>query len=332
MNRKPTRRTFLATSVAVAGGIIGGAALKQNLTSASNNQPSGTTNQSPNTKAMPERVLGNTGVTVPIFGLGGAGQTPLSWANHEKQAVEIIERALQLGIRYFDTAANYGPSEDYLGKVLPAHRDKIFLASKTEARDRDGAWRDLERSLKRLNADRLDLWQLHHVSFKEELDKIFGKDGASKAIEEAKAQKLIRFAGITGHHEPDVIAEGLRRYPFDTTLICVNAADKHHPRPFIPTVLPVAREKNVGVIAMKVPAYGRLLKPGVLDGMHQAMGYTLSQPGVHCCVIAAETVAQLESNLEVARAFQPLNETALREIEQRTVAAWQDNTFFRAWT
>ncbi len=332
MNRKPTRRTFLATSVAVAGGIIGGAALKQNLTSASNNQPSGTTNQSPNTKAMPERLLGNTGVTVPIFGLGGAGQTPLSWANHEKQAVEIIERALQLGIRYFDTAANYGPSEDYLGKVLPAHRDKIFLASKTEARDRDGAWRDLERSLKRLNTDRLDLWQLHHVSFKEELDKIFGKDGASKAIEEAKAQKLIRFAGITGHHEPDVIAEGLRRYPFDTTLICVNAADKHHPRPFIPTVLPVAREKNVGVIAMKVPAYGRLLKPGVLDGMHQAMGYTLSQPGVHCCVIAAETVAQLESNLEVARAFQPLDETALREIEQRTVAAWQDNTFFRAWT
>jgi len=325
MTRKTTRRTFLTTSVAVAGGIIGGAGLKQNLTSASRDQ-------SPSTTVMPERVLGNTGVRVPIFGLGGAGQTPLSWENREKDAVAIIQRALELGIRYFDTAADYGPSEDNLGKVLPAHRDEIFLASKTDKRDRDGAWKQLERSLKRLNTDHLDLWQLHHVSYQEELDKIFSKDGAAKALEEAKAQKLVRFVGITGHHEPDIIVEGLRRYPFDTTLICINAADKHHPRPFIPTVLPVAREKNIGVIAMKIPAYGRLFKPGVLDGMHQAMGYTLSQPGVHCCVIAAETVAQLESNVEVARAFQPLTETALKEIEQRTVASWEDNTFFRAWS
>ncbi len=325
MTRKTTRRTFLTTSVAVAGGLIGGAGLKQNLTSASRDQP-------PSTTAMPERVLGNTGVRVPIFGLGGAGQTPLSWENREKDAVAIIQRALELGIRYFDTAADYGPSEDNLGKVLPAHRDKIFLASKTDKRDRDGAWKQLERSLKRLNTDHLDLWQLHHVSYQEELDTIFSKDGAAKALEEAKAQKLVRFVGITGHHEPDIIVEGLRRYPFDTTLICINAADKHHPRPFIPTVLPVAREKNIGVIAMKIPAYGRLFKPGVLDGMHQAMGYTLSQPGVHCCVIAAETVAQLESNVEVARAFQPLTETALKEIEQRTVASWEDNTFFRAWS
>jgi aryl-alcohol dehydrogenase-like predicted oxidoreductase len=332
MNRKTTRRTFLTTSVAVAGGIIGGAALTQNLTSASKDQPSVTTNQPPSTTAMPERELGNTGVRVPILGLGGAGQTPLSWENRERDAVAIIQRALELGIRYFDTASSYGPSEDYLGKVLPSHREKVFLASKTAERDRDGAWKELERSLKRLNTDYLDLWQLHHVSFKEEVDKIFSKDGAAKALEEAKAQKLIRFAGISGHHEPDIIAEGLRRYPFDTTLICINAADKHHPRPFIPTVLPVARQKGVGVIAMKVPAYGRLFKPGVLDGMHQAMGYTLSQPGVHCCIIAAETVAQLESNVEVARAFQPLNEASLAQIEQRTAARWQDNTFFRAWT
>jgi aryl-alcohol dehydrogenase-like predicted oxidoreductase len=332
MTRKTTRRTFLTTSVAVAGGIIGGGALQHNLTSASKDQPPATANQPPNTAAMPERVLGNTGVSVPIFGLGGAGQTPLSWDNREQDAVAIIQRALELGIRYFDTASSYGPSEDYLGKVLPSHREKVFLASKTAERDRDGAWKELERSLKRLNTDYLDLWQLHHVSFEQELDKIFSKDGAAKALQEAKAQKLIRFAGISGHHEPDIIAEGLRRYPFDTTLICINAADKHHPRPFIPTVLPVARQKGVGVIAMKVPAYGRLFKPGVLDGMHQAMGYTLSQPGVHCCIIAAETVAQLESNVEVARAFQPLNEASLAQIEQRTAASWQDNTFFRAWT
>ncbi len=306
--------------------------MKQSLTSASKNQPAATTNQLPTATAMLERELGKTGVHVPIFGLGGAGQTPLSWENREQDAVAIIERALELGIRYFDTAAEYGPSEDNLGKVLPPHRDKIFLASKTSKRDRDGAWRELERSLKRLNTNHLDLWQLHHVSSDEQLDTIFSKSGAIQAVEEAKAQKLIRFVGITGHHEPNFILEGLRRYAFDTTLIPINAADKHHPRPFISSVLPVAREKGVGVIAMKVPAYGHLFKPGVLDGMHQAMGYTLSQPGVHCCVIAAETVAQLEFNLQVARAFKPLNETALKEIEQRTASAWQDNTFYRAWT
>ena len=83
---------------------------------------------------------------------------------------------------------------------------------------------------------------------------------------------------------------------------------------------------------MKVPAYGRLFKPGVLDGMHQALGYTLSQPGVHCAVIAAETIAQLEENVRAAAEFQILDESDLANIEQQTAAVWQDNTFFRAWT
>jgi len=322
MTRKTTRRTFLVTSTTAAGGIVAGAAAQQNLTST----------LATTTVVMPERWLGRTGVKLPIFGLGGAGQTPLSWDGAEKDAVAIIQRALELGIRYFDTAASYGPSEDYLGKVLPPHRSQLFLASKTAFRDRDGAWRELERSLTRLKTSYLDLWQLHHVSFAQELDTIFGKDGAVHALEEAKQQKLVRFTGITGHHDPTIIAQGIRRYPFHTALIPVNAADKHHPHPFIPVVLPVAQQQKVGVIAMKVPAYGRLLKPGALDGMHQALGYSLSQPGVHCCTVAAETVAQLEQNVNVARAFQPLTVTDMAAIEQRTAAIWEDNTFFRAWT
>ncbi|MBW4572021.1 MAG: aldo/keto reductase [Tolypothrix carrinoi HA7290-LM1] len=320
MSEKTTRRNFLMTSVAVAGGIVGATTLQQNAT-----------NTATPPATMPERVLGRTEIKVPIFGLGGAGQTPLSWEGRERDAVAIIEKALQLGIRYFDTASSYGPSEDYLGKVLPPHRSKLFLASKTDKRDRDGAWRELERSLKRLNTDYLNLWQLHHVSFPQELDTIFSASGAIKAVEEAIEQKLVRFAGITGHHDPKVIAEGLRRYPFHTTLIPVNAADKHHPRPFLPVVLPIAQQQNVAVIAMKVPAYGRLFKPGGLSGMQQALGYSLSQPGVQCCVIAAETIAQLEENVKVARAFQILKNQELAEIEQRTAAIWEDSTFFRTW-
>ena len=97
-------------------------------------------------------------------------------------------------------------------------------------------------------------------------------------------------------------------------------------------MLPVAKQLNVGAIAMKVPAYGRLFKPGGLDGMHQALGYAMSQAGVHCCVVAAETIAQLEQNINAAQAFQPLSTQELAAIEQRTAAIWEDNTFFRAWT
>ena len=168
--------------------------------------------------------------------------------------------------------------------------------------------------------------------FSSELDTIFSASGAITALEAAIEQKLVRFAGITGHHDPEIIAAGLRRYPFHATLIPVNAADQHHPRPFLPVVMPIAQAKNVGVIAMKVPAYGRLFKAGGLAGMQQALGYTMSQPGVHCCVIAAEDAAQLEKNVKVARAFQPLSQEELAAIAQRTANIWEDTTFFRAWT
>ncbi|MBE9188148.1 aldo/keto reductase [Microcoleus sp. LEGE 07076] len=328
MTSKKTRRNFIFSSIAVAGGIAAAHAIDRpdrETAAAPNNQAAATVK-------MPERVLGKTAVKVPIFGLGGAGQTPLSQPGREAEAAAQIERAIELGIRYFDTAADYGPSEENLGKVLPQSRSRLFLATKTAARDRDGAWRDLERSLKRLKTDRLDLWQLHHVSFTTELDQIFSTKGAIKAIEEAKQQKIIRFSGITGHHEPAIIAAGLQRYPFDTTLISLNAAEKHHPRSFTANALPVAKAKNIGVIAMKIPAYGKLFQNGVLDGMHQAMGYTLSLPGVHCCVIAADSVKQLEENLKVAQAFKPLSKVEMAAIEKRTAAAWQENTFFRQWT
>lgn len=323
MSKKTTRRKFLITSAAVAGGVIGNSALTQTQLSSADAAV---------TKTMPERILGRTGVSLPILGLGGAGQTPLSQEGKEKEAIALVERALKLGIRYYDTAADYGPSEGYLGKILPSYRSQIFLASKTAGRNRDDAWRDLEQSLKRLNTDRLELWQLHHVSFDEQIEQIFAKNGAIKAIEEAKAQKIIKYTGITGHHEPDIIAKGLQRYPFDTTLISLNAADIHHPRPFHQTVLPIAKKNNVGVIAMKIPAYGKLFKPGALKGMEQALGYVMSMDGVHTSIIAAENPEQLESNVRVAQAYKPLDTAQMKEIEQLTAKVWEENTFFRAWT
>ena len=320
MSRKTNRRNFLISGVAAATA-IGSHALSKKITYASSTP-----------KSMPERILGKTQINLPVLGLGGAGQTPISYEGQEAEAIALIEKALELDIKYYDTAASYGPSEERFGKVLPTYRDRIYLNSKTAARDYDGAWRELERSLKRLKTDYLDSWQLHHVSFVEELDTIFGNNGAIKAVEEAKEQGLIKFSGITGHHEPEIIAEGLRRYSFDTALISLNAADVHHPRPFSRTVLPVAREKNVGIIAMKVPAYGRLLKPNLLSSMEQAMGYSLSLPGVHCCIIAAENPEQLESNVTVARNYTPLDAAQMSQIEKLTINAGEDGAFFRRWT
>ena len=324
INLRKTRRQFLEISLPIVIGIVGCSKIQQ--------KQSSVLASSKEKILMPKRRLGRTNVQLPILGLGGAGNTPLSHPNQEKEAIEQIERALELGIRYFDTAASYGPSESYLGKVLPAYRDEIFLASKTAVRDRDGAWRELERSLRRLNSDYLDLWQFHHVSFESELETLFGANGALKTLEEAKNQGLIRFSGITGHHDAEIIVAALKRYPFEHTLIPVNAADVHHPQSFIANVLPLAQANNIGVTAMKVPAYGRLFRPGVLDGMHQALGYTLSQPGVHCAVIAAETIAQLEENVQAAAAFQTLEAKTLSDIEESTREIWQDITFYRAWT
>ena len=335
------RRKFIATSAATAAAIAGGSLVTRAFSLAiapEHNSGDPQENTSKDLLAtvpvnmMPERILGKTGVSVPILGLGGGKQTPISYQGREKEAVILLEKALELGIRYFDTAPNYGVSEVNFGKVLPAYRSQILIASKTKNLDRDGAWRALEQSLNRLQTDYLDLWQLHGISFLEEIDKITSKGGAGEALQEAKEQKIIRFSGITGHHEPEAIAEGIRRYPFDTILVPINAADSHHPRPFVSNVLPLARSQNVGVIGMKVLAQGRILEPGRLTGMKQAFDYSLSQPGVHCAIIAAKDAVELESNVEVAKAFQTLDDPKLGEIETLAAKGWKKTTVFRRWT
>lgn len=342
---RQNRRQFLASALGAMGGAFGISACQQALTSEQTLVPdnsttlptapvtseAGRTETSASLEAMPERALGQTGLVLPILGLGGSA-SPLARAHDEAEALAIIQRALALGIRYFDTAASYGPSEGFLGQVLPAHRSEVVIATKTSQRQYDGAWRDLERSLERLQTDTIDLWQFHALTYEWDLETLLQpQTGAIKAAQEAQAQGLVRHVGVTGHHNPDIIVAALQRYPFDAALVPINAADRHTQRPFITTVLPVAQQQQVGIIAMKVPAYGRLFKPGVLSGMPEAMGYALSQAGVHTSIIAAETVAQLEENVATARAFQPLNTAALADIERRTASVWQENSFFRRW-
>jgi aryl-alcohol dehydrogenase-like predicted oxidoreductase len=294
--------------------------------------------QSEGAPPMPERPLGRTGFKVRIFSLGG--QATIETAGKRDEAVAIINRAIDLGVNYIDTAAAYGRdrnvqprweaqgiSQTYIGEVMKSRRKEVFLASKTDDRTRDGSLKLLEQSLKLLNTDHLDLWQLHNVQRDDQLDQIFGKDGAIEALQAARDQKMVRFLGITGHFDPAVLVKGIERFPFDTILLALNPADKHH-LPFASTVLAAANQRNMGVIGMKIPARDRLFKPGGITSIKGPMTYVLSLP-VSTVIIGCNTVQQLEENVDIAKQFAPMPSAEMAKIEQMTSTIVPDALWFR---
>ena len=299
-------------------------------------------------EAMPTRNLGKTGYRVGLFSLGG--QAALEKPANEAVAVPIIERALDLGVNYLDTSARYGGearwSEQYVGKVMAKRRNEAFLATKTHDRSRDGSLRLLETSLKLLKTDHVDLWQLHAMSTMEDVDRVTAPGGALEAFQKAREQKLVRFVGLSGHTDPDVLTEAIRRYPFDTVLLAINAADPHH-LPFARRLLPLAVEKEMGIIGMKIPARGRILSswtppppdsvparlraagPGTLT-MREAMRYVLSLP-VSTVIVGCDSIPQLEENVALARAFTPLSSDQLAALEKRAEPVARQALFFHRW-
>jgi len=153
--------------------------------------------------AIPKRTLGKTGTDVSILGLGG--EVVLRTYGHEKEAYALINRALDLGIDYCESARAYSGSESYYGKALKERRKGIFLTSKSHARDKRGALNHLGETLKNMGTDHLDLWQAHDVRTEEDIEEIFGPDGAIEAFAKAKERGMTRFIGVTGHHDPLII-------------------------------------------------------------------------------------------------------------------------------
>ncbi len=261
MNMPLNRREFLRIAAGSAAA-LGAASTLQPLSSLAETASAAA--------AMPTRPLGRTGFQVPLFSLGGQGL--LEQPGHTDAAVAIINRALDLGVKYCDTAHWYGggSSESYYGEALKTRRNEVYLATKSGERSYDGAMRDLETSLKRLQTDRLDCWQMHHVRVQDDVEKIFAPNGALKAFLKARDEKVTRFIGITGHLNPFVLKDAIGRFDFDTILMALNAADKNLPGPgnessFIENLLPTAVEKKLGIIGMKVPAIGRIFPAGRPD-------------------------------------------------------------------
>jgi aryl-alcohol dehydrogenase-like predicted oxidoreductase len=283
---------------------------------------------------MPTRPLGQTGHNVCLFSLGGQGLLEQA-GNHTGEAVALINRAIDLGVNYLDTAHYYGhgSSETYYGQVMKTRRKEVYLATKSGARDYDGAMRELDESLKRLQTDHLDCWQMHNVRTQQDVDKIFAPNGALKAFVQARDQKITRFIGITGHRNPFPLKDAIGRFPFDTILLALNAADKNLPGPddessFIENLLPIAVDKKMGIIGMKVPALGHIFKPGGLTTMQQAMGYALTLP-ISTVIIGIKTIAELEENIRIAQNFKPLPAIEMAKLEDLTKPYYPAATFFK---
>jgi aryl-alcohol dehydrogenase-like predicted oxidoreductase len=267
------------------------------------------------------RELGRTGFKTSALGLGGES----ALYKRSDRAVNIIEMAVDLGINYFDTAPLYQESELNYGDVLPRLRNLMFIATKTDRRDYDGAWRQFEQSLRRLRVDRVDLLQIHHLDDPGELDEIFSGHGVWKMVEEAKAQKLASFVGITGHRDPDVLITAMDRAPFDTILLALNPADIHV-HSFMP-VLEHAVGKNMGIMAMKVLARG-LFAEKLNWSSDLPIRYTLSLP-VSNAVIGVMNEKQLARNADIVSDFRLMSEIQMRELETETAAHARELNFYR---
>jgi len=341
------RREFLKAGGAVTAALLAPAAMKADTP---HNLPALPTN--PRTPAaMPTRNLGKTGYKVGIFSLGG--QASLEKPNNFDVAVPIVERALDLGVNYIDTSSIYGGpdrwSEQYVGKVMAHRRNEAFLATKTKERTRDGSMRMIEKSLQLLQTDHVDLWQIHDIGIQQNVNDIFARGGAMEALIEMQQQKVVRFLGVTGHYRPDSLMDAIHRHPFDAILMAMNAADPHH-YSFNQELLPLAVEKQMGIIGMKIPGRSRLLSswtpppveqqkhswegmtiqttsPGTLT-MREAMYYTLSRP-VSTVIIGCDTIAQLEENVHLAREFTPLSDSQATELVAKAEPVAKPSLFFR---
>lgn len=329
MSDENSRRVFLRTMGLAAAGLAAGVLVPRTLMRALSAGGSAAELSALRAR-MPLRALGKTGHKVSLFSLGGQGAIEWRLRLRPHVARRIIERALDLGVNYIDTAPSYGNglSEERIGEVLRTRRNEVFLATKTGDRTYDGTLRLAEQSLKRLRTDRIDLYQLHDIRTHDALGTAFSRDGAVRAMERLRSEGVVRYLGITGHTDPQVLLRGIEEYPFDAILMSLNAGDIHY-KPFQKELLQTAVRKEMGIIAMKITARDRLLHEGGLSSMEDAMGYVMSFP-VSSALIGVTDINQLEENARIARDFRgPYSAEQLAAIETLTQPYSEDANWFK---
>jgi aryl-alcohol dehydrogenase-like predicted oxidoreductase len=259
---------------------------------------------------IPQKSFGRTGHSVTILGLGGEGV--LRTFGYEREAQATVEAALEAGITYFESARAYSGSEAYLGNILNGRRDRIFLTSKSHGRSRQEAEDHLAATLRNLQTDHLDLWQVHDVRTRQDLEVLAAPGGALEVFRWAKEEGYARFIGVTSHHDPAILREALTLYDFDTVLLPVNPAE-----PYAQSFLPLAQEaleRGMGVIGMKVLARGLVSQLNIAP-VRDFVHYALSQP-VSLVVIGCDSPEHVKELATAAREFQPMPAADQRRLEE----------------
>lgn len=254
---------------------------------------------------LPQRVLGRTGVKVPILAFG-CGSRFLMYKD-EDEAQKILNQVIDLGITYLDTAMDYGKgeSETRVGKVMAKRRKEVWLATKVspDARSYDEAMRLVEQSLKRLQTDHVNLLHLHSLTTEDDLARIMAKDGAIHALYKLREQKVARFIGMTSHTDGAVMAKAIERNDLDCVQMAMNPARALQ---FEELALPAAKKKNLGVILMKVTAQEKLLGGGIGKAeVKDLIRYALSLP-VSAAVMGMPKPEFIQQNVAAAQAFKPM--------------------------
>ncbi len=319
MDKSFSRREFLQSSLAAAAF----AGLASKAPSAAGG---------PAASSLPSRVLGKTAVQVPLLGFGTA-QTGM--ARTIEEGVQVFHKALELGINYFDSApefAGYGKAQVQLGHAFKDRRKEVFLTTKCAKNKADEALKLLESNLKEMQTDYTDLVYVHSLGADErDMKTVTGPGGVMEFLQTAKRDGLARFVGVTGHNRADRFLPILKDYDLDVIMNAVNFVDRNT-YDFEGKIWPVAAEKNVGLVAMKVfgGSQGNNQHNSKLPAEHHqlALRYALSLPGVSCAVVGMKTVEEVQRNVDWIKQYAPLNEQERAQLDtlgKTIAAAWKDH-------
>jgi aryl-alcohol dehydrogenase-like predicted oxidoreductase len=293
-----TRREFIKTTGAATAGIV--------LTPIVANSSSAY-----DSKGLPTTILGKTGVRIPIMVMGLGSRF---MGADEDKGLEILETALNSGLYYWDTAADYKNdtqfSEERIGKILKNVRNQVFLSTKVGQRNGEDAKRTVETSLKRLQTDYIDLYQIHSITNEEEVRKFGDKDGVLPVLKKYREEGVIRHIGFTGHTSASAMKLAAEMYDFDTMLIALNHQQKGK-EPFEENPVPFAAGKGMGVLAMKVIRPRETVKGLSPDDL---IKYALSLKGVTAAVVGTDSLEVLKKNIATIQSFKPLGDERMKEL------------------
>jgi len=249
---------------------------------------------------MEYRRLGKTDLKVSVIGFGGIPVQRIDTASAEK----VVKRAVELGINFFDTARAYTDSEEKLGLALKKHRDQVIIATKSMARDKKSMAEDIDKSLRTMGVDYIDLYQMHNVKDKETLEQVLGADGALAALIEAKEKGKIRHIGVTGHIKA-MLLEILKTEEIETVQFPFNPVETDGAK----DVIDLAGKMDAGIIVMK-PLAG-----GALTNAKLSLRYILEHP-VSVAIPGMDSLEQVEENAAVGNERKPLTDQEQEELAQ----------------